>query len=132
MFRNPSFEPAFLPPALGHARAAILSLVDFLEGHDLISYAEMNRVSAVLKGQLKAQAGYEEVEGLGLAREERLYGGGAPKAVEEDEPTSAAEENATAAPTTTAGRALDGSLHDATTPLMTDEGGKEADGQSGA
>lgn len=74
MFRHPSFHPSFLVPALSHARSGLLSLVDYLEAHSLLSGPESDRVSAVLSGQIRPQAGYDEVLGLGSERGERMYG----------------------------------------------------------
>ena len=74
MLRNPSFHPSFLVPALSHARSGLLSLLDYLEAHSLLTSSESDRVSAVLSGQIRPQAGYEEVLGLGREREGRLYG----------------------------------------------------------
>ena len=74
MLRNPSFHPSFLIPALSRSRSGLLSLLDFLEAHSFLSGFESDRVSAVLSGQIRPQAGYEEVLGLGREREGRLYG----------------------------------------------------------
>lgn len=74
MLRNASFHPSFLVPALSHARSGLLSLLDYLEAHLLLSISEADRVSAVLSGgQVRPQAGYDEVPGLGREREQRLY-----------------------------------------------------------
>ncbi len=74
MLRNPYFHPSFLVPALSHARSGLLSLLDYLEAHSLLSGPDSDRVSAVLSGQIRPQAGYDEVLGLGSERRERLYG----------------------------------------------------------
>lgn len=74
MLRNPHFQPNFLPAAVSAARPALLSLLDFLEGHDLLGFAEAERVGSVLRGQVRVEAGWEEVRGLGAERGERLYG----------------------------------------------------------